>query len=231
METNNDPEQFEPGLEWMNDADEISRRLTPDAKLFAQMYPQRYVKLQETNQWMLLNDPLFYIAEIEKYLESLPTFIEEAQRGPESAKLRKLEVIKGSITYTLIPSTPIHPIIRAYINEHERELNDYLLQVLSLKQQLTDKAVSPPPVNVLSARERALIHCYKDLPSVKKGEPMYNDYIDFATPKKRIAYCNDSKRKADLLIKSIERILPSLTDLEKKQAESEIRTIEAKFSS
>lgn len=82
----------------------------------------------------------------------------------------------------------------------------------------------------LTVREHALIHCYKQLPPIKKGEPMYDDYIGFATPRKRLAYPGDSKRKADLLIKSIENVLLHLDEIERQQAESEIVTIEAKFS-
>ncbi|GAB3949551.1 hypothetical protein GCM10028805_25980 [Spirosoma harenae] len=79
-------------------------------------------------------------------------------------------------------------------------------------------------------REKALIYCYKQLPPISKGQPLYNDYITLTTPKKRIAYPNESLKKAKSLIASIEKIMPKLTDSERKQAENEINTIEAKFS-
>ncbi|WP_020599370.1 hypothetical protein [Spirosoma panaciterrae] len=82
----------------------------------------------------------------------------------------------------------------------------------------------------LTDRERALIHCYNLQPPIKKGEKLYNDYCDYATPIKRLAYSNDSSKKANSLIKSIEKILPYLNEKAKLQAESEIITIRAKFS-
>ncbi|MBD2705371.1 hypothetical protein IC229_32450 [Spirosoma sp. BT702] len=82
----------------------------------------------------------------------------------------------------------------------------------------------------LTDREKALIHCYKGLPPISRGEPLYNKYIALATPKKRISYPNDSIVRAKRLIASIEKILPMLDEFERKQAENEINTIWANFS-
>jgi hypothetical protein len=82
----------------------------------------------------------------------------------------------------------------------------------------------------LTEREKALMHCYKEGPPIKKNQPLYDDYITFCTTRKRVSYPNESKSKARSLIKSIEKVLPHLSEAERKQAQNEIDTIRANFS-
>ena len=50
----------------------------------------------------------------------------------------------------------------------------------------------------LTERERILIHCYKSLPAIERGQSGYQDYMTYARTKDRISYAGDSKRKASL---------------------------------
>lgn len=86
--------------------------------------------------------------------------------------------------------------------------------------------VKEPTIN-LTRREQVLIHCYEQGKVINKGEPDYNDYITFATPSKRAAYPNGSQSKVKSLIKSIEKILPSLTQKAAQQANNELETLKA----
>lgn len=81
----------------------------------------------------------------------------------------------------------------------------------------------------LTEREQILVHCYQQKPPIVRGQPGYPDYLRFARPGDRTAYPNDSVRKAKSLIRSIERILPFLTEPESQQAQKEVITIKANF--
>lgn len=81
----------------------------------------------------------------------------------------------------------------------------------------------------LTERERVLIHCYRQQPAIVRGQQGYQDYMNYARPGDRTSYPDESTRKANSLIRSIEKILPQLTDTERKQAENEIDTIKANF--
>lgn len=81
----------------------------------------------------------------------------------------------------------------------------------------------------LTQRERVLIRCYKQQPAISRGQEGYQDYMTYARAGDRCSYPGDSDRKAKSLIRSIQKVLPYLTDAEKEQAVNEIDTIQAKF--
>lgn len=81
----------------------------------------------------------------------------------------------------------------------------------------------------LTAREKILIHSYEGKEPIPRKDKRYNDYLAFCTPTKRKAYPNDSPKRAKSLVKSIEKILPLLSESAKQQAENEKQTIEANF--
>lgn len=114
--------------------------------------------------------------------------------------------------------------LRIMIAHHERLANPLTGSRDVNMQPVKDK------LEGLTERELALIHCYKQLPPIKFGEPLYADYMRFARPGDRTSYPNESKRKAKSLIRSIEKIKPYLTESEKINAETEIKTLEASFS-
>ncbi|MFD1144551.1 hypothetical protein ACFQ4C_25715 [Larkinella insperata] len=102
-------------------------------------------------------------------------------------------------------------------------------EILKYFPPQTDNKNSTIESQLLTERERVLIHCYQQKPAIVRGQTGYADYMKFARPGDRIRYPNDSERKANSLIRSIEKILPYLTETEKKQAQSEIETIRANF--
>ncbi|GAB2605674.1 hypothetical protein [Spirosoma areae] len=138
METTNDDQGFDFSSVWMNDPDEIARRLVADPKLFQKLHPQYIEELCETHRQKIINDPMFYVVDTRRFLEMLPANIDDAKRGADSTKLRKLKVLQDNIEYILCPSPPIHPIIIEFINEHDEELYDYLLIVRELIRKITD---------------------------------------------------------------------------------------------
>lgn len=81
----------------------------------------------------------------------------------------------------------------------------------------------------LNLRECVLVHCYRGAPPILRGQPGYDDYIKYGRTTDRIRYPDESKRKAKLLIKSIEKTFPFLTETQIKQAENEVNTIKDNF--
>ena len=93
-------------------------------------------------------------------------------------------------------------------------------------------------------RQYILLYCYQDLPGIQRGnmanklaedlgftsgESLYQDFVKYATTRKRIRYTDDSIRKAEQLINDIEDIMVDLTPSQKERAEREINTIKTKF--
>lgn len=82
-------------------------------------------------------------------------------------------------------------------------------------------------VHTLSVRQKMLIYCYELRDVIKKGEVGYNDYINLATPRKRLASAR-TENMAKYLIKDIEVIIPHLSKKAAQQANNEIVTLESR---
>ena len=76
----------------------------------------------------------------------------------------------------------------------------------------------------LTKRHYILIHFYEGGKMVERKHKDYNDYNKFCTPRKRLAYPNNSQSKLRRLIKDIEIIKPLLSENASQDADSELDT-------
>ena len=122
-------------------------------------------------------------------------------------------------------------LINSFLAKKIEEQLQYLIPCLNINlSEVIHAPSSGKKEKELSKRQRILIHFYEGGNMVERKNADYNDYNTFCTPKKRLAYSNDSQPKLKYLINHIEEILPNLTEKAKQQADSELSILKLRLT-